>query len=252
MTQPEAKSQIAISTRDVSKAFGAMLAVRKVSIDVAEGEVRAIIGPNGAGKTTLFNLICGNLRCTSGRVYFFGQDITEMPIHQRARLGLGRTFQQNSLFPDLSVGENLKLATMPKKISRRTFGSSQRGAEAEDILQHYGLEGIGETVVKELSYGDQRKLEIILGLALQAKVFLLDEPTAGLSPKETSEMVGLISTLKGKATIILIEHDMDVVFDVADKITVLHFGEVLMDGDKESIKAAPAVQQAYFGTLWKS
>jgi branched-chain amino acid transport system ATP-binding protein len=248
----ETKREIALSTKEVSKNFGEMVAVNRVSIDVEEGELRAIIGPNGAGKTTLFNLICGNLRCTSGRVYFFGQDITNMLLYKRARLGLGRTFQRTSIFINLSIAENLTLAKMSKEIGRETFEIQREGLDFERFLRQFGLEDKAKNIVKELSYGEQRKLEIILGLALNSKVLLLDEPTAGLSSDETAEMVHLIETLKGKTTIVLIEHDMDVVFEVADRITVLHQGGVISDGSRESVKGDQKVQQAYFGTFWST
>lgn len=239
---------IAISIKKISKSFGNMRAVNNVSIDVQEGELRAIIGPNGAGKTTLFNLICGNLTCTSGRVDLFGKDITNLPLYRRARLGLGRTYQRNSIFFNLSVAENLMLADMSKEIGRETFAGPKEKSDSIELLKQFGLEGKADRLTQELSYGEQRKLEIILGLALKSKVLLLDEPAAGLSPDETSEIVRLIKTLKGKTTVILIEHDMDVVFGVADRITVLHHGVVLADGSKESIKNDPKVRDAYFGT----
>jgi len=244
--------KIAISTRKVRKSFGAMVAVDEVSLEVEAGQLRAVIGPNGAGKTTLFNLICGQLRCSSGQVYFFGRNITDMPLYKRVRLGIGRTFQQTSVFSELTVGENLLLATMSKNIGKDTFGSRGVSPETEVLLEKFGLEDHIRAQVKELSYGDQRKLEILLGLALNSKVLLLDEPSAGLSTVETTEMIRIIETIKGEITIILIEHDMDVVFEVADKITVLHHGRVIADGDKQAVKADPTVQKAYFGTLWKS
>jgi branched-chain amino acid transport system ATP-binding protein len=242
---------IAISTKNVSKSFGNMWAVNNVSIDAREGELRAIIGPNGAGKTTLFNLICGNLSCNSGKVELFGKDITHLSLYRRARLGLGRTYQRNSIFFNLSVYENLMLADMSKEISRDTFTGSREKSGSMELLKQFGLEGKAEMLTQELSYGEQRKLEIILGLALKSKVLLLDEPAAGLSPNETSEIVRLIKTLKGKTTVILIEHDMDVVFGVADRITVLHHGVVLADGSRESIKNDAKVRDAYFGTSKK-
>jgi branched-chain amino acid transport system ATP-binding protein len=250
MKEAKENSKVALATQELSKSFGAMLAVHGVSLEIPEGEIRAIIGPNGAGKTTLFNLISGSLRSTSGRVFFFGEEITHLPVYQRARLGLGRTCQQTSVFPHLSVAQNLRLACMPKTIGK--FGQTPLSVSTpKKYLEEFGLLEKGQSIVHELSYGEQRKLEIILGLALNSKVLLLDEPTAGLSPQETEEMIRLIGTIKGKATILLIEHDMDVVFGVADRITVLNFGEVIAEGSKEEIQANPFVQQAYFGTEGK-
>jgi len=239
---------IAVSIQGITKKFGNMTAVNDVSFNVHSGELRAVIGPNGAGKTTLFNLICGNLTCNSGKIVLFGKDITNLPLYRRARLGLGRTYQRNSIFFNLSVAENVMLADMSKEISHNTFGRPKIKSESMELLKQFGLDEKADKMTQELAYGEQRKLEIILGLALKSKVLLLDEPAAGLSPEETSEIVRLIKALKGEKTVILIEHDMDVVFGVADRITVLHHGEVLADDSRESIKNNPTVRDAYFGT----
>lgn len=239
----------ALVLKDVSKRFGGLSAVDKVCLSVPAGELRAIIGPNGAGKTTLFNLICGELRCTSGSIYLFSRDITRLAPHQRVASGIGRTFQKTNVFPNLSVASNLHFALMQKSLGFGAFRALDHElfAKAHRLLAHFGLEDKAESPVRSLSYGEQRQIEVILGVALEPKLLLLDEPTAGLSPADIGIITEMIRELKKDLTIVLVEHDMDVVFDLADRITVLHYGRVIAEGEKDEVKANPAVREAYLG-----
>ncbi len=241
----------AIVLRGVTKAFGSMHAVNNVSLTIEEGKIHSIIGPNGAGKTTLFNLVSGNIPCTAGKIFLFGRDITQTPSYERARLGLGRSFQITNLFHELTVLESLNLAMAPKVLSFHSFRFARRettGALA--LCEQFGLGDKWKINVKNLSHGEQRQVEVILALALQpTKVLLLDEPTAGLSPAETSQMLNMIHKTRKGITVVLVEHDLDVVFELSDKITVLQEGQVLSEGTGEEIKKDPAVQKAYLGTF---
>ena len=233
----------------LSKNFGGLTALHEFSLEVREKEIRAIIGPNGAGKTTLFNLICGELAPSAGDIFLFGQNVNRMPLHQRIRLGLGRTFQKTSLFPSLTVLENVLLAIEGKRIGIGTFGLINNNSlfKAKDLLEQFDLLDKENSTVKELSYGEQRQIEIILALALEPKMILLDEPAAGLSLIELNPVVEMIRSLHHKITIVVIEHDMDVVFKLADFITVLHFGKKLSEGTKDDIKVDPKVRDIYLG-----
>jgi branched-chain amino acid transport system ATP-binding protein len=242
----------AVMIEGLSKSFGGLAALSQVSLTVAEGERRAVIGRNGAGKTTLINLLTGELRSSAGRVYIFGQDVTTMPLHRRVQLGLGRTFQVMNLFSDLTVSKSVALAILASRPYR--FGmfrslSDYEGLfnEAQELLKQWDLWEKRDFVTKELSYGDQRRLELLLSLASKPKLMLLDEPTAGLSPAETSNFITMIQSLGRDITLIVVEHDMDVVFDLADRITVLHYGQVIAEGTKEEIKADPKVREIYLG-----
>ncbi|MBI4607707.1 MAG: ABC transporter ATP-binding protein [Candidatus Rokubacteria bacterium] len=245
--------QLALSLTDVSKAFGGLHAVDGVSLEVKPGERRAIIGPNGAGKTTLFNLISGEMPPTAGRITLFGRDVTRLAPHRRAALGLGRTYQITNLFPSLSVLENCLLAVqalrptklhLHRALSRYSFLFDR----ARSVLEAVGLTGKEGETVRNLSHGEQRQLEIALALAGAPKLLLLDEPTAGLSPAESNMMTALLKRLDPGITILIIEHDMDVAFEVTNRITVLHFGKVVADGLGEEVKANPLVQEIYLGT----
>jgi branched-chain amino acid transport system ATP-binding protein len=232
--------------------FGGLMAVSDVSLSVGPGERRAIIGPNGAGKTTLFNLISGQTPVVSGSVFLDGQDVTRLADYQRANLGLGRTFQRNNLFFGLSVFENVRLAAQHRhRISRRCFAPASRFAAvneaALELLERVGLADRAADLARSLAYGQQRALEIALALANQPKVLLLDEPTAGMSPAETAEMVELIGSLPRDLTMLIIEHDMDVIFSLATTITVLHYGQVLAEGTPAEVKKNRRVQEVYLG-----
>ncbi len=234
---------------NLSKNFGGLKALREFSFEVREGEIRAIIGPNGAGKTTLFNLICGELCPSAGNIYLFRQDVTRMPLHHCIRLGIGRTFQKTSLFPNLSALENILLALEKKNLEPGTFRLIKNNSlyKAKELLEQFNLLEKESSPVKELSYGEQRQIEIILALALEPKLMLLDEPTAGLSLAELSPVVEMIQTFRQKITTVVIEHDMDVVFKLADFITVLHFGEKISEGSKDEIRVDPKVREVYLG-----
>ncbi len=242
-----------LELKDLSKSFGGLRAVRGVSLKIMPGDRKAIIGPNGAGKTTLFNLISGIFPATSGRVLLFGQDVTSWPSHRRAALGMARTFQVTSLFPRLTVLDNVLLAIKGRQRSKFVmwrFLSSYRDvyAKADELLERAAFADRRDIEVRYLSHGEQRQLEIVLGLASDPDILLLDEPAAGLSSGETAEMAEFLQALDPKMAILLIEHDMDVVFDVADDISVLHFGEILESGPAELIRSSAKVQEIYLGS----
>jgi branched-chain amino acid transport system ATP-binding protein len=246
-------ADLALSLSDVSKVFGGLRAVDGVSLQVEPGERRAIIGPNGAGKTTLFNLISGELPPTEGRITLFGREITRLPAHRRAGLGLARTYQITNLFPRLTVLENAILAVQalsPVKlhIHRALSRYPAIFERARSVLEAVGLTGKEEETVRNLSHGDQRQLEIALALAGSPKLLLLDEPTAGLSPAESHMITALLKRLDPAITLLVIEHDMDVAFELTNRVTVLHFGKVVADGLGDEVKANPLVQEIYLGT----
>jgi len=242
-----------LELKNLSKSFDGLQATNHVALRIMAGDRKAIIGPNGAGKTTLFNLITGIYPVTSGQVVLFGQDVTNWPSHRRTALGMARTFQVTSLFPGLTVLDNVLLAIQGLRLSKFVmwrFMSSYKDiyAKAYKLLERAGFLDRKDTEVRNLSHGEQRQLEIVLGLASDPKILLLDEPTAGLSTGESAEMAHFLLKLDPNLAILLIEHDMDVVFDVADEISVLHFGEVLETGTPEQIKKSPRVQEIYLGT----
>ncbi len=236
----------------LAKDFGGLRAVDSVNLTLGRGERRAIIGPNGAGKTTLFNLISGELPVTAGKVILFGKDATHLPPDRRVALGLGRTYQIMNLFPGLTVLENVLLAVQGLRRTKFVMHQSisaypELFERARDLLEHVGLWEKRDLSITSLSYGEQRQMEVLLALAGDPKVLLLDEPTAGLSPAEARMLTGLLRTLDPSITMLLIEHDMDVAFDVAERITVLHVGRVLAEGAKEEVKRNPEVQKIYLG-----
>jgi branched-chain amino acid transport system ATP-binding protein len=242
-----------LELKGLCKSFGGLHAVRDVSLQIFPGDRKAIIGPNGAGKTTLFNVITGILPATLGQVVLFGRDVTNWPTHRRTALGMARTFQITSLFPRLTVLDNVLLAikgVRKTKFVAWRFLSSYRDIyeKAELLLEQVAFQDRKSVEVRNLSHGEQRQLEIVLGLASDPKVLLLDEPAAGLSSGESQEMAKFLMRLDPSLAILLIEHDMDVVFDVADHISVLHFGEVLEAGATEQIRRSAKVQEIYLGT----
>jgi branched-chain amino acid transport system ATP-binding protein len=242
----------ALHLTDVSKAFGGILAVDSVSLQVQPGERRALLGPNGAGKTTLFHLISGELPPTAGRILLFGRDVTRLPPHRRAALGLARTYQITNLFPQLTVLHNSLLAVQGLSPVKLHLHRSLRRypwlfERARAVLAAVGLSDKEAEVVRNLSYGEQRQLEIALALAGRPKLLLLDEPTAGLSPAESSLITVLLKTLDPAITMLIIEHDMDVAFALTQRITVLHYGRVIADGLADEVKADQLVQQIYLG-----
>jgi len=243
----------ALSLSGLSRSFGGLKAVDDVALSVAPGERRALIGPNGAGKTTLFNMIAGELAPTSGRIALFGRDVTRLATHRRAALGLARTFQMNTLFPSLTVMENLLLAVhgvAPTKLRlHRPVASYQHLLErARRVLDAAGLAGSEETFARTLSHGEQRQLEVALALASEPRILLLDEPTAGLSLAESRRLTDLLRGLDRSMSVVVIEHDMEVVFGVTERITVLHYGKVVADGTRDEVKANPIVAEIYLGT----
>jgi branched-chain amino acid transport system ATP-binding protein len=247
-----AQADAALSVERVSKNFGGLAAVKEVSIQVGRGERRGILGPNGAGKTTLFNLIAGDLRPTAGRIVLHGRDITDLPNHRRAYLGMARTFQITNLFPNMAVMDNLLLAAQALHRSKfsmvRPIQGQRRIVErAERILEQVKMGDLRDIRVKELSYGVQRQLEVALALVEEPKILLLDEPTAGLSPAESAEMVALLKGLDSGITMLIIEHDMDVAFELTDRLTVMHEGSVLADGPKDEVRGNRTVQEIYLG-----
>ena len=243
----------ALEVDNLSHSFGGLTALADVRLAVAPGERRAIIGPNGAGKTTLFNIISGIFRPSTGRIRLFGQDVTRLPPHRRAQLGLARTFQISTLFPRLSVLDSVLLAVQGLDAARFTL-HRRRAAyghlleRAESLLADWGLADRARQVTRQLSYGEQRQVELVLALAGRPKVLLLDEPTAGLSPAETASVAAMIRRFSRDTTILLIEHDMDVALDLVDRVTVLVQGRVLAEGSKDEVRSDPKVAAIYFGS----
>ncbi|OWT60068.1 ABC transporter ATP-binding protein [Candidimonas nitroreducens] len=239
---------------NVSQHFGNLVAVNNVSLAVDAGRLHAVIGPNGAGKTTFFNLISGFFRPTSGRIFFDGRDITLLPPDQRVAMGMARTFQITEIFPELTVRENLRIPVELAQGLRLKLRASKQVQEqveqrVEELLGLGGLAEHADRMVGELAHGDQRATEIMMSLALRPRLLLLDEPTAGMGSQETYNMARLIRKLhqSQSLTIVLIEHDMRVIFNLADRITVLAEGRVLAEGSPEEIAASEQVQTAYLG-----
>jgi branched-chain amino acid transport system ATP-binding protein len=238
---------------DLTKEFGGLTAVDHVSLEIASGERHGIIGPNGAGKTTLFNLICGDLVPSEGRIKHFGKDVTDLPTHRRIGLGISRTFQINNLFPKLTVVQNALLAAQglekTKYVMYRPISSFKHlRQKVESVLQEFDMWEKRHVTVQNLSYGEQRQVEICLALIENPGLLLLDEPTAGLSRAETQTFTSTLKGLDPKITILLIEHDMDVAFELSQNITVLQQGRAIATGHKDDIKANKTVQEIYLGT----
>ncbi len=243
----------ALEVKNVSRNFGNLQALSGVSFDLDHGRRQVIIGPNGAGKSTLLHVISGNLLPSSGRIYLFGQEITRMPAHQRADLGLARTFQITNLFPNLTVLENLLLAVHGRQPTRLVFyrpilAYKPLLARATDLLKAWHLWEKRDVKVRNLSYGIQRQIEILLALAGESRLLLLDEPTSGLSAAETQMVLEMVHALGRQVSVLLIEHDMDVAFGVADYVTVLDHGSVVAHGTPAEVKGNPNVTEIYLGT----
>jgi branched-chain amino acid transport system ATP-binding protein len=243
----------ALVLENVSRQFGGLRAVDGVSLTVGAGERHALIGPNGAGKTTLFNVISGELVPTAGRIALFGADVTRLAPHRRAALGIARTFQITKLFPGLTVLENMLLACEaldPRKLVMHRAASAYADLQqrAAALLDRFGLSRLTGEPAKHLSYGDQRKLEVALSMAGRPRLLLLDEPMAGLSAGESRSMHELLERLDPSIAVLLIEHDMDVAFAFAERVTVLHQGRVLAQGHRDEVSANPAVQDVYLGS----
>jgi branched-chain amino acid transport system ATP-binding protein len=238
----------------LTKRYGGIVAVDHVTMRVEAGEVRAIIGPNGAGKTSLFHLVTGVVKATEGRVRFADEDVSRLPAHARCQRGMSRTFQLTALFPEMPVRDNTRLAAQAREArrwmplgGRRVFDDAAKRGDA--ALEQLGLTHVADRPAGLLSHGDQRLLEVAMALAQKPRLLLLDEPTQGLSVEETAQAVEVLSALfsSGDLTVLLVEHDMEVVFRLAHKITVLHRGSVIADGDPDTIKADEGVQNAYLG-----
>jgi len=234
------------------KSFGALEVTRGVSLQLPRGARHAIVGPNGSGKTTLFNLLSGELMPDAGHVFIDGRDVTSLPPNARARAGLTRSFQKNNLFPDLTVLESLAVAVAigvdAGTVFWRSFTrSTEIHRRAEEIAQRIRLTPFLGAIAGTLPYGTQRQLEIGLALAIEPKILLLDEPTAGMSADETAEMAKLIADLPAELALLVIEHDMEIVFDFARRITVLDYGSVLAEGTPAEIRASPEVRRRYLG-----
>jgi branched-chain amino acid transport system ATP-binding protein len=242
-----------LQLRGLSKSFGGLAAVRDVSLEIFPGERKAVIGPNGAGKTTLFNLITGVFPSSSGEIRLFGEDVTRWPPHKRTALGMARTFQVTSLFPKLPVLDNVLLAlagvgSTKLVMWKRLSSYSSMNEKARRLLESAGYWERRHVEVRNLSHGEQRQIEVVMGLASDPKLLLLDEPAAGLSSGESREMTAFLKRLDPSLAILLIEHDMDVVFDIVSSISVLHFGAVVETGSCDRIRKSERVQQIYLGT----
>ena len=242
-----------LETKNLSKAFGALAAVDDVSLAIEAGTLHSIIGPNGAGKTTLFNLLTGTYRPSAGRILFDGRDITGTPAHRVAHLGLARSFQRTNVFPAFSLLDNVWVAAFACGESwkgllwRRADRYAEVRARALAALADVGLADKAEQPVRRISHGEQRQLELAIALAAAPRVLLLDEPAAGLSPEETKRLVALVRALKGRYTIVLIEHKMDIIMSVSDRISVMHFGRLIAEGTPAEIQRNREVRRAYLG-----
>ncbi len=242
----------ALVLEGVSRHYGGLRAVDDVSLTVQPGERRALIGPNGAGKTTLFNVISGEVKASGGRIVLFGEDVTRLPPHRRAARGISRTFQITKLFGELTVVENVLLACQaldPRKFTfyKPLLAHRDLVAQADRLLESFGLQPLREEQARNLSYGDQRKLEVALSMAGRPRLLLLDEPMAGLSRVESASMLKFLHALDASTAVLLIEHDMDIAFGFAETVTVLAQGRVLTEGHRDAISANREVQQIYLG-----
>ena len=242
-----------LETKSLTKSFGALTAVNGVSLAVEAGSLHSIIGPNGAGKTTLFNLLTGAFPPTSGQILFDQKDITGTPASRVAHLGLARSYQRTTVFPAFSLFDNVWVAAFATGKSwkgllhKKTSDYAEVAGRARQALQDVGLEQKLTQLARELSHGEQRQLELAIALAAAPRVLLLDEPAAGLSPEETRRMVALVRALKGRYTMVLIEHKMDIIMSVSDRISVMHFGSLIAEGTPAEIQKNAEVRRAYLG-----
>jgi branched-chain amino acid transport system ATP-binding protein len=241
-----------LAAERLQKSFGNLVVTDDVSLSFARGERHAVIGPNGAGKTSLLNQLSGQLTPTSGRILLDGRDVTRLPPEQRCRLGIARTYQRNNLFVNLSVFENVRLAVQAHELRARDAlrPVSRLAGQRErtlSLIRQVELDCDLDMPVRHLSYGEQRQIEIAMALAAKPKILLLDEPTAGMSPAETARMIAMIGSLAADLCTVLVEHDMNVVFSLAHRITVLHYGRVLASGTPQEISSDPNVRSVYLG-----
>jgi branched-chain amino acid transport system ATP-binding protein len=252
------EDNILIETHHLTKYFGALAAVNDVSIKIHQNTLHSIIGPNGAGKTTFFNLLSGNLKPTNGNIYYKGMDLTQQPIHKMVHLGIGRSFQITNIFPNLSVYENIRLASQAmEKGNFNVFKNTSEMKSCEDrtseVIASVGLLKQAFLPARTLPHGDQRKLELGMILAPDPEVLLLDEPTAGMAAEDVPDLIQLIQSIQqaGNKTVVLVEHNMHVVMRISDVITVMHMGEVLAEGSPSEISLDKSVQTAYLGGLYE-
>ena len=240
-----------IETHELRREFGGIKALAGVTLKVAQGERRAIIGPNGAGKTTLFNVLTGELEPTAGRVRLAGEDVTGRRPHELARRGLARMYQRNELFDPLSARDNVAIALAAAAGPYRPFRSPPASelVMADELLERVGLSMQGAVPARALSHGERRQLELAVALARRPRVLLLDEPTAGMSPAETARITELIGSLDRALTLVIVEHDMDVVFRLAERITVLHEGRVIAEGTPAQVRGDTLVNEVYLGKV---
>ena len=241
-----------LRTEALTKRFGNIVAVDDVSIEIPNGEFRALIGPNGAGKTTFFNLITGGLSPSTGRIWFDDEDITNLEPYEVSQRGCSRSFQITSIFPELTVEENLRLVAQAKdegrfSMFRRKEKLTKPMARADELIEFLELENVRDRMAEELSHGQKRYLEIGLALAPEPKLLMLDEPTAGMSQEESHEIVALLNEIKSEYTVVLVEHDMDVVMSLSDHIMVLHHGNVIAEGTTNEVSNDDRVREAYLG-----
>ena len=240
-----------LSLSGVGRHFGALKAVDDVSLDVPAGARHALIGPNGAGKSTLFKLITGSMPVSAGRITLAGTDITRLSEPQRARRGISQTLQHSSLFLTQTVLQNVLLAAQRHHSSRHSLVPRRQSAardRARSLLVDVGLERRADTPVSALSHGERRQVEVAVALACEPRLLLLDEPAAGMSPAESARLVDLLRSLPEEVTLVIVEHDLDVVFALATTVTVLHLGRVLLTGSPAEVRSSDAVQEAYLGT----
>jgi branched-chain amino acid transport system ATP-binding protein len=240
----------ALRLQNLSKSFGGLPAISDVSLEVAPGERRLIIGPNGAGKTTLFNLVTGDLPRDAGSIALFGKDVTRLAPHRRVHRGLGRTYQIITLFPKDTLEHNIALSLLGLSKARwNAFGSfdEELYVEAGAVLARVGLEHLAKRGVSEVAYGDRRRVEIAMALAQKPRVLLLDEPLAGLSREERATVKQLIAGIPREVTVVMIEHDMDTALDMAERISVLHYGRVIVEGTRAEVVADPKTREVYLG-----
>lgn len=246
-----ASSGNALELRGVTKMFGALAAIADVTMTVAAGERRAVLGSNGAGKTTLFNCVTGDFLPSSGTIRLFGEEVTNFPAHERIRRGLRRTYQISLLFGGLSVADNVYLACRGVSRNRFSLLRPRRGdalvTRSEELIEAVHLTEVRNRLVSELSYGQQRQLEIALALAGAPRLILFDEPAAGLSPTERAELVAILTNMPGHIGFVIIEHDMDVALRVAQRVTMMHNGRVFKEGTPAEIEEDPEVQELYLG-----
>jgi len=241
-----------LELKSISKRFGGVVATDEVTLDVKRGEVHALIGPNGAGKTTLIAQVAGDLGSDRGAILFEGADVTRAPQHQRVRAGLARSYQITSIFKRLTVLDNLALAVQARSGSSFSFwrpvaAEAALVEEARAIAAEIGLSGRGGAVAGTLAHGEQRALEVGLALATRPRLVLLDEPTAGMGPEESQTMISLVERIRAQVAVLLVEHDMDAVFRLADRVSVLVSGRVIATGAPEAIRAHAEVRKAYLG-----